>query len=49
MLYYARVTRSVLLIKTKTPPIATKTKAPATKLAIKFPNEGVIFLFPVLL
>ena len=24
-------------------------KAPANKLAIKFPNEGVIFLFPIIL
>lgn len=40
---YTRVTRSVLLIKTKTPPIASTIIAPATKLAIKFPNEAVIF------
>lgn len=29
--------------------MASTTKAPATKLATKFPNEGVIFLFPVIL
>lgn len=46
-IHYARVTLSVLLIKTKAPPIASTTKAPATKLVRKFPNEGVIFYFPL--
>lgn len=42
MYYKFRVTRSFWLIKTKTAPIIIAIKAPANKLAIKFPNEGVI-------
>jgi hypothetical protein len=38
-----------LLINTKAPPITSAIIEPAIKLAIKFPNEGVIFLFPVIL
>jgi len=40
--YYARVTRSLLLIITKAIPITSTTIPPATKLDTKFANEGVI-------
>ena len=41
--YYARVTLSLLLIIANAIPIAITTNAPATKLDIKFANEGVIY------
>ena len=41
--YYARVTLSLLLIIANAIPIADTTNAPATKLEIKFANEGVIY------
>lgn len=34
-------------MNTKAAPIARAIVAPANKLAIKFPNEGVIFYFPL--
>ena len=41
--YYARVTLSLLLIIANAIPIRLTTNAPATKLDIKFANEGVIY------
>jgi hypothetical protein len=43
LLNYERVIRSLLLIIINATAIAATTKAPATKLEIKFANEGVIF------
>ena len=44
--FYARVTRSLLLITTKAIPITSTTIPPETKLDIKFANEGVIYKIP---
>jgi len=41
-----RVTRSLLLITAKAPPITSRTIAPANKLDIKFANEGVMYKIP---